>query len=419
MKPDKLYSPEEAASREERQRYYNDKVSQLVQFAYQNAPAVKARLDKAGVKPSQVRTTRDLEGVPAVTRDELIKLQEAEPPFGGLKAVSKLHKILFSPGPIYVPVASIEYARSIPRIFHAAGLRKDDVVLCTLPGLFIAGALFEDGLALAEMIAIPAGAGNTELQVNLLRNLGVKGYVGTPSFLMNLVKKAEELGYNFHREFKLKSAVLTAEPLLPEVRNTLEKDYGISLTNVLGLGVGTTLGFECSRHNGFHMLEEAFVEIVDPETGKQLPSGETGAMLVTAFNNEAFPLVRYKTGDLSSISDEPCPCGRTSVRLMGIKGRIGDSVKVRALYLTPDLVKTVATRFPQVSKYQVVVRRVGYKDEMIFKLEVSGETPEREKLANDLQTSFQDACRLRIDRIDFVPRGTIPDGHKVIVDERN
>jgi len=419
---EEMYSPEEAMPTAERERFYNEKVSELVQFAYENSPEVRERLDRAGVKPSQIRTTKDLELIPVLTRDGLIELQKAKPPFGGLLAVpvESLYKILYSPGPFYIPVSSPEYARPVLKFLYATGMRKGDPVICTLPSLFAAGATIEDALALAEMVAIPAGAGNTELQVNMIRDLGIKGYIGTPSFLMNLVNKANELGYDFRKEFKLRYAVVAAEPLLPEVKNTLEQDCGISLTNALGVGTANWIGYECSQKTGFHMLEEAFVEIVDPETGKQLGLGEVGALVLTGLNdNAAFPIVRYMTGDLSAFRDEPCLCGRTSIRLTGIMGRVGDSLKVRALYLTPVQVKAVAARFPVIAKCQVVVSRVGYRDEMTFNLELADEGIDRDNLCAELQTSFQDACRLRIDKINFVPEGTIPEEYKILVDERS
>ncbi len=418
---DESYGPEEVMSAEERERYYNENIRRLIEFAYENAPAVKDRLDKVGVKPSQIRTTKDLELIPFITRDEIIKLQAANPPFGGLLTmpVKDLYRILFSPGPIYVPVASPECARDVLTILRAAGLKKGDRVICSFPYLLAAGATLGDALALGEMVAIPAGAGNTELQLDMIRDLGIEGYLGTPSFLMNLVRKADELGYDFRREFKLRCGVIGAEPLLPEVRNTLEQDYGIKLTNAIGVGVGLWFGCECRQQAGFHTLEEVFVEIVDPQTGKQLGPGEVGALVITGFNNDAFPMIRYMSGDLSEFTDEPCPCGRTSRRFMGIMGRVGDSVKIRALYLTPGQVKTVASRFAVISKCQVVVNRVGYRDEMTFNIELADETIDRDSLITELQTSFQDACRLRIDKINFVPKGTIPEEHKMIVDERS
>ena len=214
--------------------------------------------------------------------------------------------------------------------------------------------------------------------------------------------------------------MVSAEPLLPEVRNTLQQDYGISLTNALGIGLAVWMGYECRQQAGFHMLEEASVEIVDPETVKQLGPGEVGAMVLTALNdNDAFPIVRYMTGDLSAFQEEPCSCGRTSIRLMGIMGRVGESVKVRALYLTPGQVKTVVSRLAAIAQCQVVVSRVGYRDEMTFNVELADEAIDRDKFSRELQSSFQDACRLRIDKINFVPKGTIFEEHKMIVDERS
>jgi phenylacetate-CoA ligase len=418
---EELFSPDEAMPVEHRQHYYDQKIRETVRFAYKNAPAIKERMDRAGVKPSQIHTTKDLPRIPFISRDEIIELQKKNPPFGGLLAVpvDSLYKVLYSPGPMYVPVPSPEYARPVLKVFYAAGLRRGDNVISSFPSLFAAGGTIEDALVLGKMVGVLTGTGNTELQVNIMRDLRVKAYAGTPSFLMNIVKKASELGYDFRRDFKLRSAVVAAEPLLPEVRRTLEGDYGISLTNGLGIGYGAWLGFECRQAAGFHMLEETFVEIVDPETGKQLGPGEVGAMVITGFNNDAFPIIRYLTGDLSAYTAETCPCGRTSIRLQGIMGRIGDSIKVRALYLTPGQVKTVASRFPAITQYQVVVSRVGYRDDMAFNIELGDEAIDRERLCAELQTCFQDACRLSIDRINLVPRGTITVEHKIIVDERS
>ncbi len=417
---DELYSPEEAMPAEEREQYYNEKVRQVVRFAYENATAMKEKLDKVGVRPSQIRTTKDLELIPFITRDEIIGLQKVAPAFGGLLAVpaQSLYKVLYSPGPIYVPVDSPEYCITARKQLYASGLRKGDIAILSMPTLYMAGAVIQDAMALDGIVAVLAGAGNTELQVNMICDLGIKGYIGTPTFLMNLVKKAEELSCDFRQYFKLRYALVWGEPLLPQVRNTLEQDYSIRLTDGLG-ALALELGCECSQESGLHMMEEVFIEIVDAETGKQLEPGEVGALVVTGFSNNAFPMIRYMTGDLSSLTNEPCLCGRTSPRLMGIMGRVGDSVKVRALYLTPGQVKAVASRFPVISKFQVVVGRVGYRDEMSFNLELADENIDRDKLSTELQTSFQDVCRLRIDRINFVPQGTIPEEHKTIVDERS
>jgi len=418
---EELLSQDQAMPLEERQRHYDKQVSQVVQFAYDNAPAVKAKMDKAGVKPSRINTTKDLELLPIMTRDEIIELEKANPPYGGLLAVPKesLYRLLYSPGPFYIPISSPEAARKVLKIIHAAGMRQGDRVICTLSPLFAAGSMFMDALSLGGLVDIPAGTGNTELQVNMIRDLGITGYFGTPSFLMNLVRKAEDLSFDFKNEFTLRTGIVAGEPLLPEVRNTLENDYGISLTNAIGIGIAIWLGYECRQKSGFHILEETFVEIVDPETGKQLGPGEIGATVVTAGNNPAMPAVRYMTGDLSAIDDTPCPCGRTSLKFMGVMGRVGDSVKIRALYLTPDQVKSVAARFPALAKLQVVVSREGYKDHMAFNIELADEAVDRDKLQSELLTAFQDSCRLRPDKVSFLPPGAISEDYKTVADERS
>jgi len=419
---EELYNSEEAMPLEQRKRYYDSKVSEIVQFAYENAPAVRDTLDKAGVKPSQIRTTKDLELIPLITRDELIELQKANPPFGGLLAVpvQSLHKVLYSPGPYYCPIMSVESCGGGARkLLHAIGLRRGDLAILSMPTLLGAGTNIQAGMIINGIVALTAGAGNTELQVNMIRDLGIKGYIGTPTFLMNLVRKAEELGYDFRQEFKLRCALVWGELLLPEVRNTLEQDYGISLRDGMGTRGNLAIGFECSERVGFHITEEHFIEVVTPDTGKQLEPGEVGAVVITGLIDKAFPVLRYMTGDVSSLATEPCPCGRTSPRMMGVMGRVGESVKARALYLTPGQVERVASRFPEISRFQVVISWVGYKDELTFKVELVDETIDRDKLSTELQAGFQDACRLRLGKIDFVPRGTIPEEHKTIADERS
>jgi phenylacetate-CoA ligase len=177
------------------------------------------------------------------------------------------------------------------------------------------------------------------------------------------------------------------------------------------------LGYECSQKSGWHIPEEVIVEIVDHETGKQLAPGEVGAIVATPFN-KIFPLIRYGTGDLSSINVEPCPCGRTSPRLTGLLGRVGEEVKVRGMFVHPRQVKEVMAKFNQIAQFQVKVGRHEQRDMITFNLELKDETVDKQKLTNDLAKAFQDVCRVKADKIGFVAKGTIPEAHKVIVDER-
>ncbi len=418
---DELHSSIQAISAEERQEYWNQNVRHIVTFAYDNAPAIREKFDRARVKPSQISTTKDLELVPFTTRDELIELQKANPPYGGFLTVPRenLFRIVASPGPIYVPVGSISYCYGVAKIIEAAGMRKGDLVMLSLPLLFVAGATLEDALLTSGITVISAGPGNTELQVNMMHDLGVTGYAGAPSFLMTLLQRAEEMGYDVRRDFKLKHAVVTAEPLLLDVRNTLEGKYGLKVTNAAGVGVGLWFGFSCEQGEGFHVLSGSFVEVVDLETGKQLEPGEVGGLALTSFANDAFPLIRYRTGDLSSFSIQPCTCGRTSPKLTGLLGRESESIKVRALFLTPGQVKALESELPSIAKCQVVVSRSGHMDRVLCKVELTNEATDREKVSQDVQRIFKGKSNLRVDGVEFVAKGTIPEGYRHIVDERS
>lgn len=418
---DELHSSIQAISAEERQEYWNQNVRHIVTFAYDNAPAIRGKFDKAEVKPSQIRTTKDLELVPFTTRDELIELQKANPPYGGFLTVPRgsLFRMVVSPGPIYVPLGSVRYCYDVIRIIESAGMMKGDLVIISFPFLFLAGASLQDALITAGITTISAGPGNTELQVNTMRDLGVTGYAGAPSFLMTLLEKAEELGFDIRRDFKLKQAVVAAEPLLPQVKNTFEQKYGLKITNGIGIGLGPWLGYSCEQGEGFHVLEDVFIEIVDRETGKQLEPGEVGGLTVTSFSNDAFPLIRYRTGDLSSFGAQPCACGRTSPKFAGILGRESESVKVRALFLTPGHVKALESELPSIAKCQVVVSRSGHMDKVLCRVELTDEAADREKVSQDVQRIFKVKSNLRVDEVAFAAKGTIPEDYKHIVDERS
>jgi phenylacetate-CoA ligase len=185
-------------------------------------------------------------------------------------------------------------------------------------------------------------------------------------------------------------------------------------------GYGTAdvgcLGYECVKKNGMHIPEDKIVEIVDPETGKQLPLGEVGEIVATTFN-KAYPLIRFGTGDLSILTETPCPCGRTSPRLVKILGRVDQATKVRGLFVHPGQVDEVTSKHPQITKSQVVVTRKENKDEMTFRIELKEEVPHTGKLKEEIEKSIRVVMQVRGD-VQFVPRGTIPDGPKKIDDQR-
>jgi len=412
----------EVMSREERQQYYIRKLQEQIQYAHDHAPAMRAKLDSTGIRPSDIRTVKDMEKIPITPKDELISLRQANPPFGGLLGVplEKLEIIFMSPGPIY-DVQSLDdsFYRRFQRSFYATGFRPGDLVVnCLAYHMVPSGHWVEEALRSFGATVIPMGVGNTELQVQVLHDMQVTGWIGICSFLMIILNKAEELGYDARRDFALRVACPHGEMGGAQMREIYEQKYGIVSTDIYPTADVGVVGYECQKKGGLHIPEEMFVEIINPETGKQVGPGEVGEVVVTPLDTTTYPLIRFGTGDLSSFTDEPCPCGRTSQKLTRVLGRVGDAVRVKGMFIHPRQTGEVSARFSDIDKYQVVVSRPQFKDELTLKIESTDEAVDKQKLTTEVKTTFQNICRLNIDRIDFVPKGTIPDDAKAIVDER-
>ena len=420
-KQDEFFDELETMPAGARERYQNEKLSQTIDHAYRNAPAVREIFDGAGVSPAGIRTVKDLEKVPIIRKLDVIERQRSKPPYGGFLAIppEDIERVFISPGPIYEPLqtAAIKW---FAKSFYAAGFRKGDVVINTFTyHMSPAGILFHEALRDCGATVVVTGTGNTDIQIQTMLHLRVTGFVGTPSFLMSLIKRAEEMGHDFRRDFALKRAWFTGEMLPPSLRQTLEKEYEIDTRQAYAVTEpGGAIAYECPQKNGMHLMDEYVTEIVDPETGKQLGPGEIGEIVVTPIHNRTWGLIRFGTGDMSSYITDPCPCGRTASRLAGIVGRTGDAVKVRGMFVVARQAEEAVLGLEAVSRFQIVVSRKGQRDEMTLKVELKDETADRRRLADDLTGRFQNTCRVKLDRVEFVERGAIPEGKPKIVDER-
>jgi phenylacetate-CoA ligase len=425
----------ERMPRKERQKHLEERMREIIAYAYEKATAVKERFDKAGVKPADIRTVKDLEKIPVLRKDDLIALQKANPPFGGYLAVpmDSLERIYQSPGPIYDPQRK--------RGFGTGGgmgpdFGKGQIVMNTWSYHITPAGLGVDQLLRSMgFTVVPMGTGNTELQVQIMHDLKVQGFCGTPSFLKTVIDKAEETGYDFRKDFNLKFAVVGGEMGGESLRKLFKQKYGIFCMGgdtYATADVGT-IATGCDKQAGMHITADAIVEIVDPETGEQLEPGEVGEVLVTPFD-EVYPLIRFGTGDLSMIVDELCNCGRTTLRLPKIVGRCGEAVRVRGMFVHPKQTDEVIARFPEIRRYQLVVARPQNRDEMVLIVELAGKHSEpirlgeskgemrlpveREKLKNALDKAFRDVCKVKFDRMEFVSSGYIREDDKHIIDRR-
>ena len=415
-KESRYFDAKENMGLTKKQGYYNQSLAKMVRLGYQKSSRVKKIFDERNVKPTEIKSIKDLEKLPVISREGLVKLEKEEPPFGGFCAKDmKTDRIFTSPGPVYEPHLT-EKDPIWGRGYYAAGFRKEDVVLNAFSyHMVAAGLTFHSGLRRVGATVIPSGASSTESQVQLIRDLGATGYTGTPSFLMAVIKKAEEMGYRFKDDFKIRRASFVAEPLQPSLREKFEKEYNIDTYQMYGATEVGDIAYECNQKNGWHICEEVIAEIVDPTTGKQVGPGELGEVVVTRLNNIFF-LFRFGTGDLSRYIKERCPCGRTSFRLMGISGRVGEATKVRGLFIAPSQLRLVASRFGEL-RLQAVVDRLDFKDYLTVRVEARLE--DQARLQSEFENVFKEICTVKIDKLEFIEKGTLAEKDGLIVDRRS
>ena len=421
IKKDEYFDELETMSAEERNEYFKNRLAKTVTNAYNNAPAAKRMLDNAGVSPSQIKTIKDLELLPVTRKADIIEMQKSNPPYGGFLCIPEddVERVFVSPGPIYEPMQHTGI-KWFAKSFWAAGFCKGDVVVNTFTyHMSPAGILCHEAIRDCGATAVPVGTGHTEVTVKVMLDLRATGYVGTPSFLMAIIKQAEELGYDFKKDFYVKRAWFTGEMLAPSVRKTLEEDYNIDTYQAYAVTEpGGAIAYECNCKDGLHLMDEYIVEIVNPANGKQLSDGEVGEVVVTPVHNSTWGLLRFGTGDLSSIVDDVCPCGRTSKKLNGIQGRIGEAVKVRGMFVVSKQAESVFAQFEEVVKWQITVNRIDQRDEMTITAELINDVCDKIELADEIGAKFKNICLVNPDRIDFVSSGTLPQDSKAIIDNR-
>ena len=409
------YDALETRSAEEREAALMAALPRQIAHAKSKAPGFGEILAK--FDPMAINSRKALATLPVTRKSDLGELQAKRRPLGGLNAapVDQLAKIFMSPGPIYEPEGrSADWWRSA-RALYAGGFRAGDLVVNTFAYHFTpAGSMLESGALAIGCSVVPAGVGQTELQIAAIGDLKINGYIGTPSFLKLIVEKAAESGADIS---SLKKAHVGAEYLPPALRQAMLA-RGIRVTQSYGSADLGSIAYESQApdgavNEGMILDEGLLLEIVRPGTGDPLPAGEVGEVVITTFNPD-YPLLRFGTGDLSAVLPGASPCGRTNTRIRGWMGRADQSTKVRAMFVTAKQVNEVVRRHPEILKARLVVEGETGNDRMTLKCEVK-ERPGG--LAEAVVGSIRDLTKLR-GEVELVAPGSLPNDGKVIDDLR-
>jgi len=361
----------ETMSRDEIAAHQLTKLKETVRWVYERNAFYKTKMDAAGVKPGDIEMLEDIRHLPFVDKNGF----RDQYPLGMLCVDrSELREMHMSSGSTGAPVVMAyndhdlnQWGECMARVYYMAGLVSGDTIQITPSfGLFNGGFGFYHGGRTSGMFVIPTGAGNTPRQIKLMNDFKVKGLMGVVSYGIRIMEVLEEEKGELP---DLKIGIFGAETFSDKMREKIENGLGIEAFDIYGMtetgGVSTT-GADCQAHNGIHVWEDQYiVEIVDPNTGKAVPDGETGEIVFTSLNRQCIPVVRFRTGDLTRVlTRKKCDCGRTALRIDRITGRRDDMLIVKGVNFFPKQVEQALMEIPGVcSHYQIIIEEVdGVKD---------------------------------------------------------
>ena len=350
--------------------------------------------------------------LPLTRKSELIALQRERRPFGGYIAADTAppSHVFASPGPIYEPgFASPDFWR-FARALYASGFRRGELVHnCFSYHFTPAGQMFDSAARALGCSIIPAGVGQTELQVQTIADLSPSAYVGTPSFLKIILEQADELGIDVS---SINKAMVSGEALPAPLREAFGA-RGLRVQQCYGTAELGLIGYESAAREGLIIDEGVYLEIVRPGTGDPVAAGEVGEVVVTNLGAE-YPLIRFATGDLSAVLPGSSPCGRSNLRIRGWMGRADQTAKVRGMFIHPEQVDRVARRHAEILRARLVVDWIEQADRLTLQCEC---TSADASLSASIAESVRAICKLRAE-VEIVEPGSLPNDGKVIDDIR-
>jgi phenylacetate-CoA ligase len=356
------------------------RLQQVVQRVYHTVGFYKTAFDEAGVKPDDIKSLADLARLPFTTKQDL----RDNYPFGlfavPMSSVVRLHASSGTTGRStvvgYTKRDIDVWSELMARCFVAAGLNKNDIIHNAYGyGLFTGGLGAHYGAEKLGASVIPMSGGNTKRQIMILQDFGPTAICCTPSYALNLAEQGRAMGVDM-RNLKLRVGIFGAEPWSDKMRDEIESAMNIMALNIYGLSevMGPGVSMECTEgRSGMHIFEDHFLaEIIDPETGAVLPYGEKGELVFTTITKEAFPLIRYRTRDITTLNIAPCRCGRTHVRMDRVTGRSDDMLIIRGVNVFPSQIEAVLLNIQGIEPhYQLIADRIDTLDTLEVQVEVS------------------------------------------------
>lgn len=385
---------------------------------FRNVPFYRDRLKDLKLKPDDIKTLKDIRKIPFTTREDLL----ANYPYGLLavprEKIVRVHTssgTTGKPKAIFFSIKDINRsAELIARCLTMTGMKKGDVLQNMMTyGLFTGALVMHYGAEKIGAMVIPAGPGNTERQIALMKDFGTTAIHLTPSYALYLAGVIEGKGIDPRKDLSLRRAYMGAEPYSEETRKKIERIYGIDVFNSYGLSEmnGPGVAFECPEKNGMHLWEDNFImEIIDPKTGEQLPEGEEGELVLTTLCREAMPILRYRTKDITRMIRGKCRCGRAHRKIARITGRADDMFIVRGVNIYPQQIERVLMGIRGVAQnYQIALESY---DEMTVKVEISRDLFDGniEHLVK-LQSEIKDKLKSEIlvsPEVELLEPGTLP-----------
>ncbi len=374
-----IWNPQmETIDRQSLEKLQLERLQNTVKWVYERVPMYRQRLDESTIRPQDIQSLRDIARLPFTVKDDL----RDHYPYGlfavPMRDVVRIHASSGTTGrPTVVGYTREDldmWSEAMARLIVMAGGCADDIVQISFGyGLFTGALGLHQGWEKVGASVVPISSGNTERQINLMRDFGVTALVATPSYAMYMCEVAEKM--NALKDLKLRIGVFGAEGSTEEMRAQLEKRWGIIATENYGLSeiVGPGVAGECTCKCGMHINEDLFYcEIVDPETGEPLPDGELGELVITPLKKQALPLLRYRTHDMTRIFREPCACGRTTARMQKIAGRSDDMLIIRGVNVFPSQIESVLLKVEGIGpNYEIIVTRENYMDRLEVRCELT------------------------------------------------